>query len=131
MPTNIEGIFTFDSDKFLNLGFLTDSVAEIVELGASNLTASDHVNLNDVRRVNGEGLLNTATVSYAANRECFGDTAAVTCDNSALKHLDSLSCAFLDLVVDSYRITDVKLGYGFLKLLTCKSVDLVHFRLLL
>lgn len=49
MPSNIEGILTFDSDKLLNLGLLTDSVAEIVELGASNLTASDHVNLNYMR----------------------------------------------------------------------------------
>ena len=108
----------------LNLSSLTNSVAEIVKLSAANLTLTDHVNLNYVRRVNGESLLNAATVCDTANGEGLGDSTAVTGDNSTFVHLDSLSCSLFDSVVYANGITNVECGNGFLKLLVCKSRDL-------
>lgn len=115
-------------DKFLNLGALTNSVAEIVKLCTANFTASDNFNLLYVGRMKGESLFYAATVSYAANLECFGDAAAVTCDNGTFKHLCTNSLSFFDSVVNSYSVSDVEFGDLFFKLLINKSVDLsVHF----
>ena len=116
----------FDSDKFLNLGALTNSITEIEELGTSNLTASDNLYLLNSGRVDGEGLLNAATVSNVANGEGLGDAATVLADNGTLKNLNSLSGTLFDLVVNLYGVTNVELGNLSLKLLARKSSEFIH-----
>jgi len=115
-------------DLFLDLSALTDSVSEVVELCASDFTASHNVDLCDVGRVKREGLLNTAAVSYAANCEGLRDAAAVLADDGSFEHLDSFSSTLFDKVVNSDCVTDIERGDLSLQLLADKSVDLsIHF----
>jgi len=110
-----------------NLSSLTNSVAEVVELGTSNLTETNDLYLSYMGRVEGEGLLNAAAISYSAHCEGLRDTAAVTCDNCALKDLDSFSCALTDEVVDLDCVAHVELRNIFSQLLACKSFKFCHF----
>ena len=50
------------ADLLLNLGCLTDSVAQVVELRTADLTAADDLNLLYMRRVDREGLFYAYTV---------------------------------------------------------------------
>ncbi len=99
---------------FLNLRALTNSVAEIVKLSASNLTASDNFNLFNVRRMYGESLLYANAVRNTSYSEGLGDSAAVLGNDSALEKLNSLSVTLFDLVVNTNSITNIQFGYVFL-----------------
>ena len=116
---------------FLNLRSLTDSSTEVVELSAANLTLTDNVDSYYVGRVNGESLLNAAAVSNSSYGKGGGNATLVLCDNSTLVHLNSFSCTLNDLVVNANGITNVELGYVFLELLICKSLNKIHFKALL
>ena len=50
------------SELFLDLRILADLVAEVIELSASNFTASDNFDLFDVRGMYGEGLFDADTI---------------------------------------------------------------------
>ena len=113
-------------DEFLNLGALTNSVAEVVQLRTANLTVTEDFNLCYVGRVEREGLFYAYTVCYAANSKGRANAAVVSCDYSAFKKLDSFTGAFLDLVVNADGVTDVKLMGAFAELLICKNFELVH-----
>lgn len=113
-------------DKLLDLRALADSVAQIEELGASDLTASDDLNVFNSGRVNGEGLFNTATVCDVTNCEGLGNTAAVLGNNSTLENLNSLSCTLFDFVVNLNGITYVKFGHLSFKLFARKSSEFIH-----
>jgi len=118
-------------DLFLNLGCLTNSVTQIVELCSSDLTRTDNVNLFYVRRMDGEGLFYTAAVRNTSNSECLGDPAAVLSYNGTLEHLNSLASSLLDLVVNTNGITNVDHRNLCLELLVCKSLKHIHFSVLL
>ena len=107
-------------DKLLNLGALTDSVTEVIKLSSSYLTLSDYVDLRNVRGMYGEDLLNANAVGNLSYGEGLGDSAALLCDNGALKKLNSLVGSVLDLAVYNYGVTDVYCR-GILKMLVCKS----------
>ena len=114
-------------DEFLNLGCLTNSVTEVVQLSTANLTQTDNVYLSYVRRVEGEGLFNAAAVCNTANGEGFGDTAAMLSDYGAFEKLDSFTVTFFDKVVNADGVTHVEGRNGFLQLLRCKSLEFGHF----
>ena len=116
---------------FLNLRSLTNSSAEVVELSAANLTLTDNVDCYYVGRVNGESLLNAASVSNSSYGKGGGNATLVLCDNSTLVHLNSFSCTLYDLVVNTNCVTDVELGYLCFELLVCKSLNKIHFKALL
>ena len=116
---------------FLNLGSLADSTAEVVQLRTTNLTLTDYVYRNNVGRMKGERLFNATAVSDTSDGEGRGNAALVLCDNGALVHLNSFSCTLNDLVVNANGITNVELGYVFLELLICKSLNKIHFKALL
>ncbi len=105
-------------ELFLNLGALAHTVTEIVKLRTANLTASDDLNLFNVGRMYREGLLNAAAVRNTSYSEGLGDTAAILSDDGTLEHLNSLSVALFDLVVDLNGVTNVKYRGIFLELLT-------------
>jgi len=114
-------------DEFLNLGALTNSVAEVVQLRTANLTVTEYFNLSYVGRVEREGLFYAYTVCYAANGKGGTNTGVVSCDYGAFKKLDSFASAFLDLVVNADGVTDVELMGAFDELLIGKNFELVHF----
>lgn len=118
-------------DLFLNLGCLTNLIADVVKLSTSNLTAADDIDLNYIGRMYGEGLFNAYAIGNTSNCEGLGDSAAVLCDDSSFEHLDSLSCTLDDFVVNSDSVTDVENRCCLLQLLICKSLNKIHFWLLL
>ena len=123
-------VFELLFDEFLNLGALTNSVAEVVQLRTANLTVTDNFNLSYVGRVKREGLFYAYTICYAANGKGCANAAVVLCDYGAFKKLDSFASAFLDLVVNADGITYVELVGAFAELLICKNFELVHFSVL-
>ena len=119
------------NDLFLNLGCLTNLLTDVVKLSTSNLTGADDINLNYIGRMYGEGLLNAYAIGNTSYCEGLGDSAAVLCDDGSFEHLDSLSCTLNDFVVNSDSITDVENRCCLLQLLICKSLNKIHFWLLL
>ena len=115
--------FRFWLDLFLNLGCLTNSVTQIVELSTSYLTLTDNVYLFYVGRVNREGLLYATAVRNTSYRERLGDSAAMLSNDSSFEHLDSLASTLLDLVVNTDRVTNVDNRNLGLQLLVCKSLN--------
>ena len=102
------------SELFLDLRILADLVAEVIELSASNFTASDNFDLFDVRGMYGEGLFDADTIGNTSYGKGLGNSAAVLRDYSALKELNSLARTLFDLVINLDGITDVYNGYIFL-----------------
>ena len=119
--------FLFRLNLFLNLGSLTNSAAQVVQLCTSNLTVTYSLNLNYVGRVDGESLFNAAAVRNSSYSESSGDACTVLSDNSTLEKLDSLSGTLFDLVVNTYGVTNVDRRNFCLQLLVCKSLDQIHF----
>ena len=116
-----------ESDLLLNLGSLTNSVTQIVELCASYFTNADHVYLFNVRGVDREGLLYANAVRNTSYSEGFGNSAAMLCNNGAFEHLDSLSVTLFDTVVHANGVTDADYGQFRFHLLVCKSLNQIHF----
>lgn len=125
---NPEAVFgsEYESDDLLDLGALSYSVAEVVQLGASYLADSCHNDLFDVRGVKREGLLDADTVGNTSYGECLGDSAAVLCDNGSLEDLGTGTLALDDAAVDLDVVAYVENGNVLLELLTCKSLDNIH-----
>ena len=78
------------SDLFLGLGCLTNSVAQIEEFRAAYLTDTGNLYLYNIRRVDGERLLNAHAVSNSSYGKGLGNTAVALCNESTLEQLDSL-----------------------------------------
>ena len=114
-------------DLFLNLGCLTNAVTEVVQLCTSYLTNADNVNLFNIGRMDGEGLLYAYAIRNASYSKGLGDAAAVLCDHGAFEHLDSLTVTLFDSVVNTDGVTDADDGQSLLQLLVCKSLNQVHF----
>ena len=131
MGQRISSVPYFWLDLFLNLGRLTNSVTQIVELCTSDLTLTDNVNLLYVGGVDREGLFYATAVRNTSYRERLGDSAAMLSDNGSFEHLDSLASTLLDLVVNTNRVTNVDDRYFGLQLLVCKSLKHIHFSVLL
>ena len=114
-------------DLLLNLSRLTNSVAKIVELSATNLRLAEYYDLVNVGGVDGEGLLNAYAVGNSSYGEGLRDSAAVLSDNGTLEELNSLLLTLDDTNVNLYAVADAKLRNLSLKLLTCKSSYLIHY----
>ena len=111
---------------FLNLGSLTNAVAQVVQLCTANLTLADNVDSNNVRRMNREGLFNTAAVRNSSYSEGLRDSAAMLCNDGAFEHLNSFAGAFLDFVVNTNGVTNFETRYSFLLLLFRKSLNKIQ-----
>ena len=114
-------------DLLFNLGSLAHSVTQIVELCTSDHTGTNDVDLNDVGRMDGEGLLNTNRVRNASYSEGLGDSAAVLSDDNALEKLDSLTCSLFNAVVNTNGITNINNGKFRLKMLLGNSCNEIHY----
>ena len=125
------GAVSFLSDIFLGLGGLAHSVAQIVELRASDLTAADRLDLLNVGRMDRERLFDAYAVAYSSDGERLGNAAAALRDDGALVDLDSGLGTFDYPVMDADGVADLDLGDFLLKLLFGKSLDYIHFGFLL
>ena len=116
---------------FLNLGSLTNALAQVVQLGAANLTVTDDLDLLDGRSVDGEHLLDADAVGQTTNGEGLLDTAVLLGDNGTLEDLDTLTVTFLNLQVDLDGVTDGDGRNVSLLLLLNKSLHEIHNNFLL
>ena len=80
-----------------DLGSLTDAAAQVIQLGAANITAAHGLDLLDEGGVDGEHLLDADAVGKTTNGEGLLKTAVLLRDDDALEDLDTLAGAFLDL----------------------------------
>ena len=105
-------------ELLLDLGALADAAAQIVQLGTTDLTVADDLNVVDGGRMNGEHLLHADAVRDAADSDGLLDAAVLLGDDGALEDLDTLTGAFLDLHVDTDGVADLDgsdfVGQGFL-----------------
>src|SRR5690606_24296529 len=98
------------SALFLDLGGLATQVAQVVQLGAADITTGHHVDVVDVGAVHREGALHADTERHLADGEGLADTATLAPDDDALEDLDALLRAFDDLHVHIEGVTGPELG---------------------
>jgi len=120
-------VVLFLSNLFFDLGCLTDSAAQIVQLSTSDLTGTNNVHLHNVRGVNGECLFDSATVRNASNGKGLGDSAAILGNYCAFEKLNSFAGTFLNAVVNTNRVTYVNGRYVLLELLICQNLNEIHY----
>src|SRR5689334_17423434 len=92
----------------LDAGRLAREMTEVVQLGATDASAADDVNLGEHRAVHREDALDADAVGDLANGERLADTTAAARDADALEGLDPLLFAFLHAHVDAERVTSAE-----------------------
>src|SRR3954452_4991118 len=78
-----------DVALLLDLGGLAAQLAEVVQLGAADVTADEDLDLLDDRGVHREGALHADAEADLADREGLADAAALTADDDTLEDLDA------------------------------------------
>ena len=108
---------------FLDLGSLAHLVAQVVQLGTTDLAVTHDLDLLDLGGVHGEGTLNANAEADLADGEGLAAGMAVTTNNVAL---DALAVTLGNAIVHLDRVADVERG-DFLDLLLLDSADDIHF----
>jgi len=83
-----------------DLGLLAAKCAQVVQLGATNISARDDLNVVDYWGVNGEGTLDAHLEAHLADREGLTNAVARTTDYDALEHLNTRARTFDDVYVN-------------------------------
>src|SRR4029079_6424423 len=83
---------------------------QIIELGAANFAAANHLDRVDHGRVEREHALDALSVRNLAHREVLVDAAARTADADAFVSLHTRLVAFDDLDVDQHRVARLEVG---------------------
>ena len=109
-----------------DLGSLTDAAAQVIQLGAANITAAHGFDLLDEGGVDGEHLLDADAVGKTTNGEGLLKTAVLLRDDDALEDLDTLAGAFLDLDMNADGVADVDDGHFLFQLLGFELFDEIH-----
>ena len=76
---------------FLDLGSLAHLVAQVVQLGTTDLAVTHDLDLLNLGGVHGEGTLNANAEADLADGEGLAAGVAVTTNNVALENLDALA----------------------------------------
>src|SRR5689334_454419 len=93
----------------LDLGGLAAQVAQVVELGAADVTAGHDLDLLEDRGVQREGALDTDAEGDLPDGEAATDARALDPDHDALELLDAGARALDDLHVDVDRVAGAEL----------------------
>ena len=93
-----------------DLCLLTAEVAQVVQLGATYVTAADDLDVVDDRRVNRELTLDSNLERDLTNGEGFADSVARAADNDALEDLDTAAATFDDVDVNLDVVADTEIG---------------------
>src|SRR5690606_343584 len=93
----------------LDLRLLAAQRAQVVQLGATHVTARHDRDRLDGRRVHGERALDADAEADLADGERLADPAALAGDDDALERLDAGAVALDDLDVDLERVTGTEL----------------------
>ena len=101
-----------DAGVFNDTSRLAATIAQVVQLGATDLTAANDVDAFDQRRVNREYALDAFAVGDLANGEALVDAAARTSDADAFIGLHAGTGTFCHAHVDAERVTCGKFRKG-------------------
>src|SRR5262249_42344986 len=88
---------------------LSDSLAQIIKLGAAHAAGALHFHLGNFRRMNGENALDTFALHDAANSERLAHAFAAPADDRAAEDLYALLLSFQDALVNIHLIADVEI----------------------
>ena len=117
----LEGHFPIHTESSL-----ADAVAEVVELGATDGTVADNLELGDLGAVKREGALDADAEGDLADSEGLAGTLAAHADDVALEDLLTLTVALDDAVVNLDVVARANLGDVLADLLTLDGADVVH-----
>ena len=93
-----------------DLCLLAAKCAQVVELGATDVTAADELDVIDDRRVNREFTLDADLERDLADVERLADSVTVSADDHTLKNLNSAAVTFNNVYVNLHRVTDAEVG---------------------
>ena len=111
------GFFLVTINSFDQLCGLTDSITQIEQFGAANLTVSFDFNFGDLGAVVRESTFDPFTRDDASHRELFPGSAATSGDDNSVENLDSFLIPFENSLVHFDRITNLKYKGLFAKIL--------------
>src|SRR4051794_9142052 len=120
--TGLDDLLGADVAALPDAGGLADAVAEVVQLGATHVTAGGDVDLLDLRRVHGERALHADAEGLLADREGLADTVPLALDHHAFEDLRTATRALDDLEVDTDAVTGLE-GRDAAQLGALKGVD--------
>ena len=110
----------------LHLGSLTNTIAQVVELGSADVATGPDLDAVDDRRVDREGPLNPDTETELANRERFADSAALALYDHALEQLHALAVALDHADVHLEGIAGVEVRNVVTKVLVIDEIGGLH-----
>src|SRR6185295_16787239 len=93
-------------------GALADALAQVVELGAPDVTAGGDVDLLDLRRVQRERPLDADAEGLLAHRERLAGAVALALDDDAFEDLRAAARALDDLEVDADAVAGGELRHA-------------------
>jgi len=93
---------------FLDFRLLTAKVAQVVELGATNVTTANNLNVIDNRRVNGELTLHADLERHLTNGEGLANAFTRAADNDALEDLNTRAVTLDDVYVNLDSVTSAE-----------------------
>ena len=91
------------------LGWLTRSLAEVIQFRSSGLAASSCLDIHDIGRVYGEYPFDAFARDNSADGEGRADAPAFAGDDRARKYADTFLVAFFDSAMDVNNVTDFKM----------------------
>ena len=102
---------------------LAGSLAEVIQFCTPRFSASDRLDINDVRRMKQEYTLHTLVIYDTPHSEGLIDAAPFAGDYHAGEYLKTLFVAFLDSAPYVYGIAYFKMRYVLLETFTFSSVQ--------
>lgn len=83
---------------------LAGPLTQVIELGSPGLAASDRLDIDDIRRVQGKDPFDTLVTGESPDGEVFVNAPAFACNDRAGEYLRSLFVSLFDTAVDLYDI---------------------------
>ena len=109
-----------------DLCLLAAKCTQVVELGATDVTAADELDVVDYRRVDRELTLDADLERDLSDVEGFADAVTVTADNNTLENLDTAAVTFNNVYVNLHRVTDAEVGDVATKRRGVNSIKFLH-----
>jgi hypothetical protein len=83
---------------------LAGPLTQVIELGSPGLTASNRLDIDDIRRVQGKYPFDALVTGESSDGEVFVNAPASACNDRAGKYLRSLFVALFNTAVNLYDI---------------------------
>lgn len=111
---------------FLDLGSLAHLVAQVVQLGTTDLAVTHDLDLLDLGGVHGEGTLNANAEADLADGEGLAGASAAHADDVALEDLLTRAVTLGNAVVNLDVVANLDRGDVLADLLTLDGANVVH-----